>query len=44
MLLTIVTLGVWGVMWAYRTGEDLKRYNGIGLGGKNAHGSALFRL
>ena len=29
----IVTLGVWGFIWAYRTGEDLKKYNGDGLGG-----------
>ena len=29
----IVTLGIWGVFWSYRTSEDLKRYNGDGLGG-----------
>jgi hypothetical protein len=33
ILLTIVTLGVWGAIWTYRTSEDLKRYNGDGLGG-----------
>jgi hypothetical protein len=33
ILLTIVTLGVWGIFWTYRTNEDLKRYNGDGLGG-----------
>jgi hypothetical protein len=33
ILLTIVTLGVWGALWTYRTSEDLKRYNGDGLGG-----------
>lgn len=33
ILLTIVTLGVWGAIWSYRTSEDLKRYNGDGLGG-----------
>ena len=33
ILLTIVTLGIWGVLWTYRTSEDLKRYNGDGLGG-----------
>ena len=33
ILLTIVTLGIWGVLWTYRTNEDLKRYNGDGLGG-----------
>ena len=29
----IVTLGIWGFFWTYRTNEDLKRYNGDGLGG-----------
>jgi hypothetical protein len=33
ILLTIVTLGIWGIFWTYRTNEDLKRYNGDGLGG-----------
>jgi hypothetical protein len=33
ILLTIVTLGVWAAIWSYRTGEDLKRYNGDGFGG-----------
>jgi hypothetical protein len=33
ILLTIVTLGIWGFFWTYRTNEDLKRYNGDGLGG-----------
>ena len=33
ILLTIVTLGIWGAIWTYRTGEDLKKYNGDGLGG-----------
>lgn len=33
ILLTIVTLGIWGILWQYRTNEDLKRYNGEGLGG-----------
>ena len=33
ILLTIVTCGVWGAFWTYRTSEDLKRYNGDGLGG-----------
>jgi Domain of unknown function (DUF4234) len=33
ILLMIVTLGIWGVFWTYRTNEDLKRYNGDGLGG-----------
>ncbi|MBN2621818.1 MAG: DUF4234 domain-containing protein [Acidimicrobiales bacterium] len=33
ILLTIVTCGVWGAVWSYRTGEDLKNYNREGLGG-----------
>jgi hypothetical protein len=33
ILLTIVTLGIWGALWTYRTSEDLKKYNGDGLGG-----------
>jgi hypothetical protein len=33
ILLMIVTLGIWGILWAYRTGEDLKRHNGDGFGG-----------
>jgi Domain of unknown function (DUF4234) len=33
ILLTIVTLGIWTFLWTYRTSEDLKRYNGDGLGG-----------
>jgi hypothetical protein len=33
ILLTIVTLGIWGFFWTYRTNEDLKKYNGDGLGG-----------
>jgi Domain of unknown function (DUF4234) len=33
ILLTIVTLGIWGIFWTYRTNEDLKKYNGDGIGG-----------
>jgi len=33
VLLTIVTFGVCAAIWTYRTKEDLKRYNGDGLGG-----------
>ncbi len=33
ILLMIVTLGIWGIFWTYRTNEDLKRYNRAGLGG-----------
>jgi hypothetical protein len=33
ILLSIVTIGIWTFLWTYRTSEDLKRYNGDGLGG-----------
>jgi hypothetical protein len=33
ILLTIITFGIWGAIWTYRTSEDLKKYNGDGLGG-----------
>jgi len=33
ILLTIVTFGIWGALWTYRTSEDLKKYTGDGLGG-----------
>ena len=33
ILLTIVTCGIWSIVWSYRTGDDLQRYNGEGLGG-----------
>jgi hypothetical protein len=33
IILTIVTLGVWAWLWTYHTTEDLKKYNGDGLGG-----------
>jgi Domain of unknown function (DUF4234) len=33
ILLMIVTLGIWGFFWTWRTCEDLKKYNGDGLGG-----------
>jgi uncharacterized protein DUF4234 len=33
ILLEIVTCGIWGIFWSYRTNEDLKKYNGDGLGG-----------
>jgi uncharacterized protein DUF4234 len=33
ILLTIVTCGIWGAVWTYRTNEDLKQYNGDGIGG-----------
>ena len=33
IILTIVTCGIWGIIWTYRTNEDLKQYNRDGLGG-----------
>ncbi len=33
IFLSIITVGVWAAIWTYRTKEDLKRYNGDGLGG-----------
>jgi hypothetical protein len=33
ILVTIVTLGIWAVVWAYQNGEELKRHRGEGLGG-----------
>jgi hypothetical protein len=33
ILLMIVTFGIWGFFWTWRTSEDLKKYNGDGLGG-----------
>jgi hypothetical protein len=33
ILLTIVTIGIWAAVWSYRTNEDLKKFNGDGLGG-----------
>jgi hypothetical protein len=33
VLLMIVTCGLFGLYWTYRTCEDLKAYNGDGLGG-----------
>jgi hypothetical protein len=33
ILLMIVTFGIWGFFWTYHTNEELKKYNGDGLGG-----------
>ena len=33
ILLMIVTCGIWGFFWTYRTNEDLKQHNGDGVGG-----------
>ncbi len=33
ILLTIVTFGIWTVVWSYQNGEELKQRSGTGLGG-----------
>ena len=33
VLLTIVTLGIYGLWWYYRNFEDMKQYSGEGVGG-----------
>jgi hypothetical protein len=33
ILLTIVTFGIWTVVWSYQNGDELKRWSGRGLGG-----------
>lgn len=33
ILLTIVTLGIWSLVWTYRQYRDMKNYTGAGVGG-----------
>jgi hypothetical protein len=33
ILLTIVTFGIWAIVWTYRQHEDIKVYSGEGVGG-----------
>ena len=33
LLLSIVTLGIWTIVWSYQNGDELKRRNNTGLGG-----------
>jgi Domain of unknown function (DUF4234) len=33
ILLTIVTLGIWAIVWTYRQFEDTKNWSGEGIGG-----------
>ena len=33
ILLTIVTLGIWTIVWSYQNGEELKQHARTGLGG-----------
>ena len=42
MLLAVVTLGIYTLVWWYRTHEDMKRHTGRGLGGTVALVLAIF--
>jgi hypothetical protein len=33
ILMFIVTLGIYGLYWIYKTSEEIKQHSGIGLGG-----------
>ena len=33
ILLSIVTLGIWTLVWSYQNGEELKQRNNTGIGG-----------
>ena len=33
ILLSIVTFGIWSIVWAFQNGEELKRRRGSGIGG-----------
>ena len=33
LVLTVVTFGIWTVVWSYQNGGELKRYTNTGLGG-----------
>jgi hypothetical protein len=33
ILLTIVTFGIWAVVWSFQNGSELKQRSGTGLGG-----------
>jgi hypothetical protein len=33
ILLSIVTFGIWTIVWSYQNGEELKQRNNTGLGG-----------
>ena len=33
ILLTIVTLGIWTIVWSYQNGEEIKQHARTGLGG-----------
>jgi hypothetical protein len=42
MLLTIVTLGIYPIVWYYQVHEEMKRHSGHGLGGGLALVLAIF--
>jgi len=33
IIISLVTLGIYSIYWAYKTGDEIKRYSGEGLGG-----------
>ena len=33
LVLTVVTFGIWTIVWSYQNGGELKRYTNTGLGG-----------
>ncbi len=33
ILLTIVTVGIWTLVWSYQNGDEIKRWSGRGIGG-----------
>ncbi|MEL7206947.1 MAG: DUF4234 domain-containing protein [Actinomycetota bacterium] len=33
IFLTIITIGIWQLVWSYQTGSELRRHAGTGIGG-----------
>ncbi len=33
MLLSVITFGIWTLVWSYQNGEEVRRHTGTGLGG-----------
>ena len=33
ILLSIVTFGIWTIVWSYQNGDEVKKYSGRGIGG-----------
>src|SRR5665811_2229293 len=33
VLVTIVTFGIWALVWSFKNGEEIKEYRGDGIGG-----------